>query len=333
MSRTRNYLCTFFFTEDVEAETASLELYAATCKYFVGQAEVCPRTLRRHAQFYCHLSSARSLTAMKKSLTDLDRSLSTVHLEAARGTHQECITYCTKEESRDTQLPWSFVFGQPPRPGKRKDLDEFVQEILEGEQVPKMRKLVKEHAMIVARYPKFVSTLKRLRLEDFEYKAPPLVYILHGPTGTGKTRFVHSFARTHFDSDPYSFIHTGGNRLWFDGYDSHAVLLFDEFSGASIHFNRLKQLTDRYRQLVEIKGDTAVYLPSVIFICTNLAFPVFAHAYPDATDADRDALNRRVTLSVSTADASDDEGARVPSNWQRLLFPLPRDPHGIVGLR
>ncbi len=312
MSRTHNYLGTFFTSDDYHLEQTAMVLFADTCKYFVCQAEVCPQTKRRHIQFYCHMSHAKSLTALRKSLTDVDDRLSTCHLEAARGTSQECITYCTKQASQDTQLPWSYEQGEKPKQGKRKDLDDFVKEILEG-QVPSLRILVQDYASIVARYPRFVNTVVRLRLQDYQYIAPPLVYVLHGPTGSGKTRFVHSFSRSHFHQNPYTFIHTGSNRLWFDGLDSHPVVLYDEFSGQSIHYNRLKQLTDRYTQLVEVKGGTTVYLPSVIFICTNARPPIFAGAYPDARSGDIDALLRRVTATIDTSVA----------DWQQIHFPRP----------
>lgn len=75
---------------------------------------------------------------------------------------------------------------------------------------------------VLARYPKFVDTVYSLIPPQPE-ATPPEVYLLYGPAGCGKTRLV----REEPDLWPMPVASQG----WFDGYDYHDAVLFDDFAG------------------------------------------------------------------------------------------------------
>ena len=75
------------------------------------------------------------------------------------------------------------------------------------------------------------------------------VFWVHGPTGTGKSRWV---MRTVDRSD--LFVKDGTSK-WFDGYANQKTVLFDDFRPSKeLPFSLLLRLLDRYPVTVEGKG-------------------------------------------------------------------------------
>ncbi len=95
----------------------------------------------------------------------------------------------------------------------------------------------------------------------------PLVILLYGESGVGKTRLVN-------DKYPVGIqcFRKAPDSKWFDGYDAHNVLLLDDFAGAAskMSLSYVLQLLDRYEISVEVKGDSVPLLAKIIFITTNI---------------------------------------------------------------
>ena len=82
------------------------------------QMEQCPETNRYHIQGWCVFKSNMRLKALK----DINAR---IHWENMRGSIEQSIEYCSKEESR--VIPYrSWGVPPQPRPGKRSDLDDAV---------------------------------------------------------------------------------------------------------------------------------------------------------------------------------------------------------------
>lgn len=64
-------------------------------KYLVYQEEICPKTKRHHIQGYIELTKKVRASAIKKIFSD-----SAMHVETRKGTREQAINYCKKEESR-----------------------------------------------------------------------------------------------------------------------------------------------------------------------------------------------------------------------------------------
>jgi len=105
-----------------------------------------------HLQGYCQFSSRKTLRQVKDLLQG---PFPSSHLEKAKGSPEQNRKYCTKEESR-VDGPWEF--GTMSKPGKRNDIQEFMdaQPLTEDE-------IYERFPHIIAKYPNFVRNIKRRR--------------------------------------------------------------------------------------------------------------------------------------------------------------------------
>eukprot|EP00955_Chlamydomonas_euryale_P043775 352710-Chlamydomonas_euryale.AAC.2 len=116
MSRSRTFTFTFYD----EQEFTSFQRHASdmSATYAVGGKEHCPTTGKVHWQCYWRLPTQCSWNALKKKFP-------TAHIEIAKGTDHQNEVYCSKEKV-------VFTHGEPPRQGKRKDIDQVREQINEG---------------------------------------------------------------------------------------------------------------------------------------------------------------------------------------------------------
>lgn len=198
---------------------------------------------------------------IRKRLTSVKKILPTAHWEPARGTPEQCETYCTKTDTR-IEGPWTS--GQVTTQGQRGDVVAFRDAILEGKSDID---LLEEYALQVAKFPKFISFC---RVASFQHRnEKPSVKCFYGRSGSGKTRDALELSggpdSTFVISRPDS-----GRPLWWDGYNpsTHLSIILDDFYGW-VPWSYLLQLLDRYRFSVEIKGGKVPFNSQKIFITSN----------------------------------------------------------------
>lgn len=199
------------------------------------------------------------------------------HWEIARGTLDQCVAYCTKKETRELG-PW--VRGHKPQPGKRNDIIDVTEAIDEGMSLAEVAK------SYPSTYVKYHSGIKSYRLETAnKNRGQPHIYILWGPTGCGKSRFVHS-------TFPGAYRKPRGN--WWDGYHTQEVVIFDDFY-SWIRYDELLRILDWYPHLVEIKG-SYVALVATTFVFTSNQDPMlwYRGGKDGKPERDRSALWRRI---------------------------------------
>lgn len=108
--------------------------------------------------------------------------------------------------------------------------------------------------------------------------------VLYGPTGTGKShRAFQEAGETAYIKNP--------NVKWWDGYRGEENVIIDEFAGL-IEITYMLRWIDKYPCMVENKGG-ALPLSATKFWITSNKHP--SEWYPNATDAHRAALSRRLT--------------------------------------
>lgn len=214
--------------------------------------------------------------AKKKVFNSARRLLSEqAHLEVARGTPEQASTYCKKEG--DFQ-----EFGVlPGGRGSRTDLASVVEEIKKG---ASYREVTENHPSAVVRYGSGLLRLKQ-HFRPTPRNAPPEILVLWGPTGSGKTRRVWEFAQPEA-----LWVHPGDR--WFDGYDGHPSVLFDDFDGSWFKLSYLLKLLDRYQFQVPVKGGYVWWNPTHIFITSNIEPQEW---FPSANEEHQKALKRRLT--------------------------------------
>lgn len=228
--------------------------------YICGQLEVAS-TGQRHFQGYIQLKVSRAISWVKNHISN------TAHFESQKGTATQAREYCKKVD--ETTVADSFVeFGRfvagRAKAGARNDLHDFKEAIKSG---ATQRELIESHTETFARNIRFhdrVRSLyanKRKREEGDDIKV--ILYV--GDPGSGKTRKA-------FDENEDLFeLPISNGTLWFDGYDMHQTVLFDDFTGAAsaLKLDNALKLFDRYARQVPVKGGHVWYAPKKIIVTSN----------------------------------------------------------------
>ncbi len=226
-------------------------------EYLVYQEEH-PQGGTYHLQGYCEFKRQLSLGPAKALLGG-----GTVHLERRRGSAQQAIAYCKKD---DTRVPHTQPYeeGEPRTQGKRMDLEGFKDEVMAGK---RKRQLLDDHVGVIARYPKFYEQLTMMNRPERTEQL--VVTLCIGDTGLGKTRSVMDKFK---GDDDFWIAPLNNGTIWMDTYDGHTKVLIDDFAGAASHCSLcyLLRLLDRYPVLVPTKGSHTWWLPNEVFVTTNI---------------------------------------------------------------
>lgn len=203
----------------------------------------------RHFQGFCVFTT-------KKSLSGCKRLSQRAHWGIMRTNVEACIAYCTKQDTREGG-PWSV--GERPRgptQGRRTDLERIKRRLDSGESV---RAIAQDHFSDYLRYAKGFNDYRKLVQQ--RRSTDPIVIILWGPTGIGKSRYASSVApRTHaYWKDPGE---------WWEGYDGESVVVWDEFRRDNCKITDLLRWFDRYPVNAMVKGGS-VPLHANLFILTS----------------------------------------------------------------
>lgn len=223
--------------------------------YIVYQLEKCPETRRTHFQGYVLWSKKKTLAFCKKQHAH-------AHWEVRRGTHEQARDYCKKPESR-VSLEHCYEFGDEPKPGQRQDLIALKADIDEGKS---SLAIWDAHFPVMLKYHRGAQVYMNLKIPQRHFQTE--VAVLYGPTGTGKTRWIHDnlpHAETYWVTSARS-----NGDPWMDGYDPtiHKYVVIDEFYGW-IAWNTILRMLDRYPLQVETKGGQVQFTPRMIFITSN----------------------------------------------------------------
>lgn len=220
-----------------------------------------------HLQGYVAFKRKVTFNTVKRLISER------VHLECAKGTPEQASTYCKKDGDFDE-------FGElPGGKGHRSDLVSIASKIASGES---MRTISEAHPSDFIRYGTGI-----LRLRSYhrpQRKSPPTIWVFWGKTGAGKTRRVWEFA-----DQSELWVHPGDR--WFDGYDGHGGVLFDDFDGGWFKLSYLLKLLDRYVFQVPVKGGYVWWCPVTIYITSNLKPSEW---YSNANEEHQAALLRRL---------------------------------------
>lgn len=135
-------------------------------------------------------------------------------------------------------------------------------------------------------FKRYKSLVSQHEQADIPRNFKSKVFVFWGATGTGKSRAVHT-------SFPGVYVVFSDAAQWFDGYEGHENVVFDDFNGFSVPISYMLKLLDRYPFTVQVKGGTANWRPRRIFLTSNLSPD---HWYMDACSEHRDALKRRLDV-------------------------------------
>ena len=239
-----------------------------------------------------------------------------MHVAIARGTHEECVNYVTKEDSRD-EGPW--ILGEwdgtsngggaaKGRASQKKEAESVKSKIEAGVD---NATLWKEHFNYMVVHSKAMDTF-RLTLAANERNWVTKCLVLTGPPGTGKSRRAMQLA-TQWGGGFWLRKPKFGGSVWFDGYDPlrMPVLVLDEFDGSWMSFEELCRILDRNPLHLEGKG---TMLPCLFRYCiiTSNKLPREWYSEEAVGEIRYKALLRRMTgklgaLRHMTTVVNDDE--------------------------
>jgi len=156
--------------------------------------------------------------------------------------------------------------------GKRNDLLLVKAAIDDGNGI---RDLWDDHFPNMVRYGRSLTDYKRLKTEP--RTEPPMVMVLWGPTGTGKTRFAHTLG-AYFCGNFYGVYvapPAKASGRYYDDYDGHDVIIFDEFYGYTMPWTQLLTITDRYPSVLPTHGGAGRQNVAKLIIFTSNKHPFF----------------------------------------------------------
>ena len=255
---------------------------------YVGYGlEICPKTGKEHHQgwLYCNTNAKKSFKAWKKIFTAL--GLGAMHFDRMKGSFVQNVEYVSKD-GKITEL------GVKPTDNSHKRvLLDYKKEIVTGKDV-----------LAIADSDDMFGTFLQYRSGLHEYaqykrgkamqadREPPKVYIRIGPHGTGKSCWLdEQYGLTGWVEAPDN---TG---KWFDGCDTSDVVVFNNVDhGSCPSLDVLKKFTDRYPGRRAVKGGFIWFKPKVLVFTSN------SHPFewwPDLTDFDKGAIERRITECVA----------------------------------
>lgn len=213
------------------------------------------------------------------------------HVEIARGTDEECIAYCTKEDATHVGGPYWWPDEARVRALKeraRMDLYDMCEMVDAGKS---MKDIYDADPAGYARNHRYLVAAKRARFglaDDAPLRERVRVLCVYGPPGIGKSTWVY----TQITQKVFCPAITETGTVWFDGYIGEEVLLLDDYKG-QLEYSIFNRIVDRWPYMAPVKGGFVSALWTTVVILTNVQphawYP--PHRYPDEV---RSAVFRRV---------------------------------------
>lgn len=241
MSRVRAWLLTHFIPSVEEGEIfIDLLKEVDNLRYFCAQVEQCPNTMNLHVQGYIVFNAAKTMSAVKKLIGN------SIHLEPRRGSDQEAVDYCSKEDTRVTEpVEW----GERLHQGVTSDLHSVCSAIMKGE-IKSQDELISQAPSTYCRNRNGLRDILGASIKKRTKAFRTLtVEIYYGEAGTGKTRKAYEENEFLYSLEQSA----NGQDVWFDGYEGETVLLIDDFYGW-IRFAFILKMLDGYRLKLPVKG-------------------------------------------------------------------------------
>jgi len=229
--------------------------------YCVYQGEVGEKGTY-HLQAYVEFAVPRTMPQIKAHF-----GLSSLHCEIRIGTQQQAIDYCTKEETRASEIHEygvKGVFREKPGQGSRNDLATVWDDLKKGKQI----------ADIIDAQPgtiRYVSMMQKAQYEALISRKRTFktrLHVFYGCAGTGKTSTAIEFAKT---LGSYFLLPNDGKAMWWNGYDplKHQTIILDEFTGSKCPLTFLNQLADKFDLRVQTKGGFLPFIAPHLIITSN----------------------------------------------------------------
>lgn len=269
--------------------TEQVNLFETFCKspenvrMAVWQLEAGTEANHEHIQLYIVCNKPVRLSQVKTWF------INNPHIEKCQGTHDECVKYCSKEETRQNG-PFYYpdmATVLSHEQGKRYDISDMFAMIKAGKSE---LEVAEANPGAYARSIRAVQRYTQL-LNAPKFRDQISVTVKYGIPGTGKSKTAWEEAMLLVDGD-LSKIYAKQSGDWWDGYVNQPVVIFDDFYGGT-RYSELLKVLDRYPVSVQIKGGY-VSMTATTFFFTSNSHPI--DWYSGIKDkVDLNALKRRIT--------------------------------------
>lgn len=284
--RSRKWSWTLFARDDAQADDWCINAaddhlplpFPASASYCIYQVEVCPETNRVHLQGFSYYENAVSLRRAKEELDPR------AHLESSRGTVEENITYCSKEESA---IQGPFETGRRPQQGRRTDWHD-ARELVSGGATD--REVMDLHPNLAPNW-RGIEKMREVYSDRPIYRAVR-VTVLYGPTGVGKTH------RARFQY-PEAYIVRGkyAEGRMFDNYKGEQALIMDEWRHGEWPITVMNTILDPFGFWINCRYQNRWSCWTHVIITTNEDEMVWYY-----TDASRNTFIRRISHVYTVSD-------------------------------
>lgn len=217
--------------------------------YILFGEETAPTTGTKHLQGFIHVEHGTSFKYLK------DNFHNSFHWEVCRSNFANNKDYCSKGLN-------VFEWGTPKcNNGKRNDLSEIKQKILNGKSI---------HDILPD-----ITNLQQLKFAEtlYKYSSTPnprfdlKVYWYWGETGSAMTGTAVAFCMKHHPNDWWISSNTS---KFFNGYWGQTAVILDSINEYNTPIDFLLKLIDPYPLTVETKGGFCYFNAHLIFItCRN----------------------------------------------------------------
>lgn len=271
--------------------------------YLVYEHQIAPQTGMRHLQGYVRFKNRKRFTTTQSWFSQ--RGCPGVHIEKPKGTEQHNRDYCTSAETRAAGTePFEHGEFQPDigKQGKRSDLEEATGAIDRG---ATMGEIARAHPSDFVRYHRGFQAYMDTTRPMPPVERPVSVYVLWGPTGTGKThRVLHQF--------PNVYSVKPGRDPW-GQYRQEEVIFFDEFDYEKWTLQDMNKYLDKWRCPLDCRyADKYAFWTTVIIAANSNP----TSWYPLAGPMLLDALRRRMTGRCFLVEAQE-------PTWEEVISAQP----------
>lgn len=268
MEKTRCRNWCFTLNNWTEDEELFLTTPNKQIRYIIFGQEKGEKEETPHLQGFVIFHNQKEFHQVKKFFGDR------YHIEKTRGTVEQNIAYCSKDEE-------FFENGDKPQgKGHRTDIEEVKKQVSEGVRLD----IIVNNATSY-QSARHAELLMKYKQPNFN-RPPPKVFWFWGGTGTGKTRTALELAGTE---DTWI---SGRDMKWWEGYYGQKKVIIDDFRGDFCKFHELLRILDRYPYRAEVKGGSVWVEFEEIYITTPLPPD---ETYKSKTTEDIGQLLRRIT--------------------------------------
>jgi len=242
------------------------------------------------------------------------------HVEIAKGDHESCVDYCSKDEGR-LKGPFFYPTEMAVKShvqGKRYDIDTMFKMVKEGK---KEVEIAEQNPGAYARSFKALNRYHNLVFPPV-FRPEIVVNCFYGAPGSGKSKQAWDDALALVGGDVEG-VYSKSAGDWWDGYHGQKVVVIDDFYGG-IRFSEFLKILDHYPLSVQIKGGFVAMRATHFFITSNTHPRDWYSGIKDKVDLN--ALKRRLTSLVYYDKCPDGTFQKIPQDlttqtWDQTFSP------------